>query len=660
MKQLPSAEKKADYVIAHGWARKGEDPKIFREMVLRSKNDIADGMYQDVRFALTDGRDGVLDLSDPGSKGVRNRAADALNNYALTRGSAGVKQISTVKGARAVARIPGVMPLNLDEDSIDLAVVRVAEAKRDSGYAYKLKKNSEQRNPADAYWRDTLANAVARRPDTVEGIVNKMVELQKDPNTPADVRPSPSFFPDLDEEHKKLSDHVIVSYSHDELAKLAGRISVKDSRTNKPVGVSPAMMRIEMAKGNMPLLAMLKDGWADGAFPYSKWLEQSIAMEPIVEGQTLMKNAIPNLNDIQSDPVAMGEFLKHPFLIATGQEKYDLAEAFNAYSNTDFAPPAPSTPLLVGQTPTPVAKPTPTIPVPGVPAALTMDFPAPSAVAQGNFAAGRIQFSPAVQNILRSQDITPTTYARTTPHRTPYAMVKSALVDYARDSAVNPGASLAGHFWSNMFYTPVVGQDESGNIVLGRPELAINPAQVGSAINTFGQVAGQLGAYERGDPADSAFSGLGTAVGVAGAWGMLFGGVGGAAAGAGGLALASNPTGWVVAAGLGIAAGLKSAGIFGKKKNSNQEYEDMRRAAAAAQAARYEEQRKENERVQDIRNLQSREQALARSVGGMTPEQRARIEPHLAAYKRKPTYQSRIGLVDAAERAVGSAIKPRW
>ncbi len=83
----------------------------------------------------------------------------------------------------------------------------------------------------------------------------------------------------------------------------------------------------------------------------------------------------------------------------------------------------------------------------------------------------------------------------------------------------------------------------------------------------------------------------------------------------------------------------------------------MARERMALQQQQFQETLRRN----SIATIQSREQALAIGTrGGINPTQMAALQPHLATYTRRPTFQSRIGLVDSAERAIGSAIHPRW
>lgn len=206
---------------------------------------------------------------------------------------------------------------------------------------------------------------------------------------------------------------------------------------------------------------------------------------------------------------------------------------------------------------------------------------------------------------------------------------------------------------------PAQAQDAYGNPVAstgGDPTGAgmvptLNIAQIGGAVDTLAGAADKLGVFgmpgsdtERAGSA--AVGGLGMALGVHGALAALAP-----------VAIGAGPAGWAVAAGIGVFAGLQGSGFFGGKSDRTQEMADMARDRAAERAAAFAETQRRN----DVTTLVQRESALASKAGGaLSAQQRAQIQPQLAAFQRRPTFQSRIGLADSAERAIGSAIHPRW
>lgn len=114
-----------------------------------------------------------------------------------------------------------------------------------------------------------------------------------------------------------------------------------------------------------------------------------------------------------------------------------------------------------------------------------------------------------------------------------------------------------------------------------------------------------------------------------------------------------------ISAPIAIAAGIYT-GLKGAKKQSgggfNAEANRINQERLNLERERFAESLKQ----QSIRDLRTRESDLAKAIGSFTPQQRQQVGEQLAKFQRRPTYQSRIGLVDAAERAVGSAIKPRY
>ena len=124
--------------------------------------------------------------------------------------------------------------------------------------------------------------------------------------------------------------------------------------------------------------------------------------------------------------------------------------------------------------------------------------------------------------------------------------------------------------------------------------------------------------------------------------------------------LAAGPPGWIAFAAIAVAtlAGLNAAGVFGGggegKKIAAQrarDYQDKLRR----------EQEQEQLRVQGIRNMQQREQSLAQAYAGQGQRQPSpQLQERLAQFRVRPSYGSRLGLIDQVERELGSALKPKY
>jgi hypothetical protein len=110
-----------------------------------------------------------------------------------------------------------------------------------------------------------------------------------------------------------------------------------------------------------------------------------------------------------------------------------------------------------------------------------------------------------------------------------------------------------------------------------------------------------------------------------------------------------------IAAGVGIYQGLKSGG-GGRQSQANQASLAISRERLNLERERFAEQL----RVQSVRDVEHKEQILARSIQAGAQINRANIQPQLDRFRVRPTFASRIGLVDAVERELASALKPRW
>lgn len=105
-------------------------------------------------------------------------------------------------------------------------------------------------------------------------------------------------------------------------------------------------------------------------------------------------------------------------------------------------------------------------------------------------------------------------------------------------------------------------------------------------------------------------------------------------------------------------SGASAGGLFGgPKSNGAAQAESLaiQRERLALDRERFDEQLKQT----SIRDLRTREQDLAAAItGGKGGNSRAPFEQHLAAFARRGTFASRIGLVDQAERSVN--LKPAF
>lgn len=616
MKELPSAEAKAQYVINHGWAVRGTDPKTFRDMVIRSGSDVAAGMYQDVRYALTDGAEGVLDLSDPGSKGVRNRAADALNNYALTHGAAAAKQIGTVEGARAVARVPGVMPLNLDENSIDLAVVRVAEARRDAGFDFKLGKNAErqlqQKYPDFGKFVGMLQ--LAERPGVAqEGNLQAAIDFGaaaiKDGRLPSDI-------------YQQINENPLYrdTYQRVENAAMVGQVNavwdhITFKRDGKVTGINPVALS-EMATSSkysdwLPALQQIAKG--NAGEQRAQWLNSAVGdLDPSVAPYVM--------GSLSTSPERLAQHRTENFEAMTGQVHPDLSQLLGDHRDN----PLPFLSFITRQEP----------PIPGV----SPTGPVPSPVSG---------ITPTSERAPMPAPATPFNFSYTGPGSpgqgisSPASFLSSSWNDYSIIHASwksspslqssMPPPSFAGQIankWNE------IGNADGKGVSLAQARVGVGGLQMAYSLASIGMMAA---GEDMPQDVSSAFSGLSTGMSVAAMGGF-------------------TPPALVLGAAAGIATGL----FGGKKSSQNNAYNEANLKINQQRLDLEREKYAESLRQQGIRDIRTREGDLARALGGLNPAQRSAVGQQLATFQRRPTYQSRIGLVDAAERAVGSVLKPRW
>lgn len=183
------------------------------------------------------------------------------------------------------------------------------------------------------------------------------------------------------------------------------------------------------------------------------------------------------------------------------------------------------------------------------------------------------------------------------------------------------------------FFSTAASMMETDN---GLP--AVDGYRAASAITSLYNIAGSAGAFKPGSDAAAIGQGMSASVGTAGAL-MTLG--------------MSNPYTIIPTA---IAAGVFAA-FSSKRKGPDrkQEFEDMRRAQEAARA----ERERIEQAARDSQNLRQREQSLAQSFRqGFVPS--PELQKRLDNFRARPTFASRLGLVDAVQRELSTALKPRW
>ncbi len=178
---------------------------------------------------------------------------------------------------------------------------------------------------------------------------------------------------------------------------------------------------------------------------------------------------------------------------------------------------------------------------------------------------------------------------------------------------------------------------------MANPDGSVSQAQVrvgAAGVSTAWQVA-QMSTTLAGEEVPPEVNGVMTGLTTGFQTMMMFGG--------------PNPVGIAAGVVVGTMSGIL-ASQGGGRSGGNAESARINQERLNLQREQFNEQM----RQASVRDIRTREQDLARSFGSLNQQQRTQVQSQLAAFQRRPTFQSRIGLVDAAERAVGSAIKPRW
>lgn len=198
-----------------------------------------------------------------------------------------------------------------------------------------------------------------------------------------------------------------------------------------------------------------------------------------------------------------------------------------------------------------------------------------------------------------------------------------------------------------------------------RPEsLGDSLAGYGHIVSSLGGVAGSVGAFQPHTDAADTFHSIGAA---ASTYSLLSKGAQGFASmapeTAAKLAPAAPWVGGALAVGAGVATMINAKDQESKhqsdiEKYKNDQYERNKQRQAEIIASQHD-----NMVRNSVSNIQVREHALMGAGAGGGNNYNSRnlaLSQQLHAFNGRPTYASRIGLVDQAERSLGSSLTPRW
>lgn len=645
LRKAESSVKDVHAFIAGGVRADGFNPVLARVRSVAPFDARAQSYLETYNYVDGKGATPISGELPSGLNGTVLGISKAFSNFVANSGQNAGRLITATPDQIRKGIENGSIPLavgttlqNYDDYAIKAAQQAAAPMVGIAHKNWELKQ--KQDFPGNDYWTDQLRSSAYNNPKATADVIHSAMASMNDLSAAPQYKASPDLFKIIETKNPALYDRIAAASSYDDIVGTLNRVTRRDPLTGRPMALDVPAMRLEIARGNDSGLAAIRAGWAGRDL--QGMMERAIASEPL-PGSELGKNMRFNLNEIPVDPSKMGEYFREPLKVMTGEHSNEFASALRTATAGVAAVTEPTT---AGDQQYPSSR--------FLQSIGSSSTPLPQGAIPGEPVFGGKAPMAAAVDVVRQQDITPILPIRTSPHGSIGAYVTSTLRDYNTQlsnwkagGSVGPQPSLMATGASNLYYTPITGQDASGRAIVGAPVGAINGAQMVGAVASLGQVAGALGAYDKGSDVASGFSGLGLALGSYSAMAMLAGPL-----------MMAGPVGWGVlaaSAAIGVAGGLMGGGKGDGGEGQRQSLA-IQRERLELDRQRFEESMKQ----QTIRDLRTRESDLAKSVSTMTPGQRAQVEPRLAAFTRRPTYQSRIGLVDAAERAIGSAIHPRW
>jgi hypothetical protein len=628
---------------------------------LRASDKVAP-IYEQYTAFKSGEKSGNASIATPAIRAGRQNFAIAFKDWVGEGGKDAQSRLdaplSVVRAAMASGEI---YTANMPPEAVDNIALRLARRGAD-GAAYGAVKSfeSEKRRayPGNELLRSRLQSAADHQPNMTPGSVDmtNAAIAAGGVQVGETVYPvSPDFWQlmkdgSMGAGSAGLHERVAVLDDYDNLASLAKKISLTSASTGRLVAVNiPAMVdAIYADPDNRVRLSALRGGaLGDGL---------ANAFEATFQASERNGNPFGYSGDQLAplDQAGVGGMYAEDFAFRSGAEKHPLFQDFS---------PTPMDPTAEVLIPRDIDGRVPQSRVDGVRAIAALDLTRPLSASRQ---IPIMSIEPlAKQRPMAAVSAQPGIALRDRP----YDSIGSWLSDSIRQSsATGNSLMVTGHA---LMRTENV--DQAGVITKGGTSIPWDRTL--HAATSLASVANQLEGGSNQD-VSAGISGAGAALSVFSAGSALVGsgaaagaaatGTGMFAAGSSASAIAAGsapfgPVGWAVAA-VAIGAGIAIGVMGSKKKGGRGGYSQEQLAANAERLALQKQQFEEQQSRQAARDIQVREQTLARAfqTGGMTPQQRAQIQPQLQAFQRRPSYQSRIGLVDAAERAVGSALKPRW
>ena len=486
-------------------------------------------------------------------------------------------------------------------DSIDLIELRSRfNPSVVTGWKMEKKAQTEARYPNTRHYEDHLSEAINEdtgdAPAVIE-LINKQIKAGDDTI-------SPSFWTDLKSDKRKLYEAASVADRQKEINGVKNDITILDEQ-GRPWGLNTIAIQERISNGEAPFIAALE---LDGKTATGRMLRELRAKDPEAMSQ------------IPTGAHTVGQYFGADFDFKTGIARHDLTDAL--FIRQGEVIPGAAQKLSIQQ-----------------------DF-------GGELPAIAYNFPPRIS----AEEAGESVRIRTQPYRSVGDMLQSFKSIHemrVRNSAV---AGITDPTWgSSASYAPFYKTKVNNPDGTTREGLAFDETGVNgiAALNSLAQTGLTLSGADKSDPDSAAGKAArslgGLAAGIATFKGlMVFApGVGGTTAGIGLIPYVAGAL--VVSAAVGITVGLTSRGK--KKEGGGYTTEQLQ-----AQAARIAEQKK----LTDIRELSEKERNLAAAIRSGNSINRENIREQIERFRVRPSFGSRIGLVDAVQRELSSALKPRF
>lgn len=573
--------------------------------------------YEQYLRYKTGGKEGFRDIPPQSIDQTRRSFSRSYQNWleeggyeAEGRFNLNLKQVQNLIDQGKFRLLGNVPKEAVDKDAFDFA--------RDSitpGFLFSIKKRAtDAQDPNSKYWTEILKKNITHDRVEVENTVN---QINKEIGSG---RLSTKYWDELKNLDKNTYMEAAVTSEWSDIVQARTRASLFDPQTNRFLGFDFREIQLMAEEGKIPYLAAIR-----------KWgsPEERAAFDNIrIRGEKPGQPSRPISVLIPDDPTYLHQQFEYNMDVRTGQRQ-PLFDAQISNQGFNFGQPVvaqpkqqkgrgPELPPEVGQ---------------------ERDFGGGPQRTQ-EIESLRLDMGPA-------KPLSPTQFPLRRPHGSMAGWISDGKDFQKQWNAYYPDdqISLPNAMWKRSTYQqPVLdvngkpAVDAQGNQVFND-----KPAATAPMMQAFGgslQLAG-VGANLGGVKGDS---GLARGLNATSTALTTFG------------ALSSMGVHPYVAAPIAITAG--TVALFQKPKKSGPTADQEH--AQRERQERHEAQLRELRDRNATQSLLQRERLLSSAFQNATAEQRERFAPRIEAFRRKPTFASRIGLIESLERELSSALKPRY